>query len=224
MPRGTPSSARLTLSRASPQPLPEHHGRDDEADRGIDPQPSRQHDDQGRDHHAERDAGIGRHVQIGAADIEVAVAAAHEQQRRAAIDDDAERCDRHDGPAGDRRRLLQAVDRLDDDAADRDQQQPGIEQRRQDRGPPVAIGVPLRRLLLRQPRRAPCQQQRDHVGEIVNGVRNQRQRVGGIAEDQFGDDEAGIERGADGKRPAETVRRMAVAGMIMGMIMPWEWS
>ena len=43
------------------------------------------------DHHAERDAGVRRHVQIGAANIEVAVAAAHEQQRGAAVDDDAER-------------------------------------------------------------------------------------------------------------------------------------
>ena len=51
----------------------------------------------------------------------------------------------------------------------------------------------------------------------MNRVRNQRQRVGGIAEDQFGDDEAGIERGADGKRPAETCRRMAVSGMVMRM-------
>ena len=174
---------------------------------------------QRRDHHAERNARIRRHVQIGAANIEVAVAAAHEQQRGAAVDDDAERRDQNDGPARDRRRLSQAIDRLDDDAADRDQQQPGIEQRRQDRGPAIAVGMPLRRLLLRKPRRAPCQQQRDHVGEIVNGVRNQRQRIGGVAEDQLGNDERGIERGADGERPAEIVRRMAVAGVTMGMIM-----
>ena len=53
----------------------------------------------------------------------------------------------------------------------------------------------------------------------MDGVRNQRQRVGGVAEDQFGNDEDGIERGADGERPAEIVRRMAVAGVTMGMIM-----
>ena len=53
----------------------------------------------------------------------------------------------------------------------------------------------------------------------MNGVRNQRQRIGGVAEDQFGNDEGGIERGADGERPAEIVRRVAVAGVIVGMIM-----
>ena len=60
---------------------------------------------------------------------------------------------------------------------------------------------------------------RDHVGKIVNGVGNQRERIGRIAEDQFGDDKRSIERGADGESPAEIVRRMAVAGMTMGMIM-----
>ena len=114
---------------------------------------------------------------------------------------------------------VQAVDRLDHDAADRDQQQPGIEQRRQDRGAAIAVGVALGRLPLRQPRRAPGQQQRHHVGEIVNGVRDQRQRVGGIAEDQLGDDEGGIERGADRKGRAETIRRMAVPGMAVGVAM-----
>ena len=44
--------------------------------------------------------GIRRHVQIGAADIEVAVAAAHEQQRGAAVDDDAQSAQlSDDGPA-----------------------------------------------------------------------------------------------------------------------------
>ena len=118
------------------------------------------------------------------------MAAAHEQQRGAAVDDDAECCDQNDGPARDRRRLGQAIERLDDDAADRDQQQPGIEQRRQDRGPAIAVRMPLRRLLLRKPRRAPRQEQRDHVGEIVNGVGDQRERIGRVSENQFGNDEA----------------------------------
>ena len=98
-----------TLLRASPHPLPEHHGGDHKANGGIEPQPARQHDDQSRDHHPERDTGIGHHVQIGAANIEVAVPAAHEQERGAAINDDAERRNQNDGQpatgAGSARRL-----------------------------------------------------------------------------------------------------------------------
>src|SRR6266496_1932673 len=96
----------------------------------------------------------------------------------------------------------------------------GVEQGRQDRSAAIAVGMPMRRLLLRQPRRAPCQQQCDHVGKIVNGVRNQRQRIGSVAEDQLGNHEGRVERGADGERPAEIVRRVAVAGVTMGMIIP----
>ena len=53
----------------------------------------------------------------------------------------------------------------------------------------------------------------------MNGIRNQRQRIGGVAEDQLGNDEGRIERGADGEGPAEIVRRVAVAGVTMGMVM-----
>ena len=47
----------------------------------------------------------------------------------------------------------------------------------------------------------------------MNRIRDQRQRVGGIAEHQLGRDEHGIERNADGERKAEIVRRVTVAGM-----------
>ena len=104
-----------------PPPAPEHHSRNHEADRGIEPQPAGQHDDTSGNHHAERNARIGHHMQIGAADIQVAVAAAHEQQRGETVDGDAKRRNRHDRPARDRRRAVEPVDRLDDDAADRDQ-------------------------------------------------------------------------------------------------------
>ena len=53
----------------------------------------------------------------------------------------------------------------------------------------------------------------------MKGIRNQGQRIGRVAEDQFGNDEGGIERGADGEGPTEIVRRMAVPGVIMRMTM-----
>ena len=51
----------------------------------------------------------------------------------------------------------------------------------------------------------------------MNGVRDQRQRVGGISEDQLRYDEDGIERGADRKGRTKTVRRVAVPGMVVTM-------
>ena len=54
----------------------------------------------------------------------------------------------------------------------------------------------------------------------MNRIRNQRQRVGGVAENQFGRDECGIERNTHGEREAEIVRRVTVAGMAVrvGMV------
>ena len=45
-----------------------------------------------------RDQRIGRHVQKGALDVEVAAAAAREQQRGRAVDEDADRRDPGDVP------------------------------------------------------------------------------------------------------------------------------
>jgi hypothetical protein len=192
---------------------------DDESDaqahRGIDPEPAGDHDHQRRGDHAKRHAGVGRHVQIGAADIEIAVAAAHEHQRGATIDENTKRRNPDHGRTRHHRRLAQTIDRFDRDAADRDQQQTGIEQRGQDRRAPIAIGMRLRRPPARQPGRAPCEQQRDHVGQIVDGVRDQRQRIGGVAKGQFGKHERRIERCTQGERDPEAIRRVAVPGVAM---------
>ncbi len=53
----------------------------------------------------------------------------------------------------------------------------------------------------------------------MNGVRDQRQRIGGIAKNQLGNDERRVERSADRKRRAKTVRRVAVPGMTVGVTM-----
>ena len=49
----------------------------------------------------------------------------------------------------------------------------------------------------------------------MNGVRDQRQRVGGIAEHQLGDHEHRVERDAYRKRKAEMIGRVAVPDMAM---------
>ena len=86
-------------------------------------------------------AGIGHHVQEGAPDVEIALAAAHEQQRRPAVDEDADRGDDHHGPAGHRLGLGEAADRLPRDDAERDQQQQRVDEGREDRRAAQTISV-----------------------------------------------------------------------------------
>ena len=174
MPRGTPSSASSTLSRASPS-RSRHDGGDHEADGGIERQPAVATTTSAATTTPSETAAFGRHVQIGAANIEIAVTTAHEQQRRAAVDDDAECSPPPRRPASTGAGVIEPVDRLDRDAPTATSSRPALNSAARI-SPAIAVGVPLGRLLLREPRRAPCQQQCCHVGEIVDGVRNQRQR------------------------------------------------
>ena len=52
----------------------------------------------------------------------------------------------------------------------------------------------------------------------MDRIGNQRQRVGGIAERQFGHDKRTIERNAGGESKAEIVRRVAVPGMAVRVV------
>ena len=146
--------------------------------------------------------------------------AAHEHQRGGAVHEHAERRDPDDGTFSHFGGCADPIDGFDGDGADREQQKPGVGKGSQDRGPPVAVGVLLGRLPACQPSCGPCQQQRDHVGKIVNRVRNQRQRVGGIAETEFRRDESDVESNTDGECDAEMVGRVAVPGMgmVVGVI------
>jgi len=49
----------------------------------------------------------------------------------------------------------------------------------------------------------------------VDGVGDQRQRVGGIAEGQFGDDEGRVERCADREGRVKALRHVAMTVMIV---------
>ena len=80
---------------------------------------------------------------------------------------------------------------------------------------PGRKSIPEIPVVARKPGRAPGEQQRDHVGKIMDGVGNQRQRIRGIAKNQLRNDEHRVERNACGKRESKIVRRMAVPGMAM---------
>src|SRR5260370_3737063 len=138
---------------------------------------------------------------------------------RSPVEDGARGRYQKEGPARDRRWLLNPVDGLDRYAADRDQKKTGIDESRQYGGSPIAVGMLLRRPFARKPRGTPRQQQRDHVGEIMNGVGYQRQRVRGVAENELRGDERRIECNAHGKRKPDTVRCVAVPGMTVGVRM-----
>ena len=175
MPPGTASNARFI---EFPQQAP-GSGDDDDDDRKacdrVEPQPAGEADRERGKHHAERDRRIAGHMQEGAADVEIVLAAAHEQPapwppfttipaaataitvlsptgwgRRAAAPP----------PARSRRRQ---------------QQHHRVRQRRQDRAAAPAVGARAASEGGAPSQAArPGQQQAQHVAKVVGGVGQQR--------------------------------------------------
>ena len=164
----------------------EDYQRDRDAGRRIEPQPAGRPLRQGRQHDAKRHAGIGRHVQEGAADVEIAVAAAHEEEGGATVDQDADAGDPDHRHAGDLRGRVEAAHRFHQDAADAHQQQSGVDQRGHDRGAAEPVAAARGRLAPAKPRRTPGQHETRYVGEVVGGIGQQGERVGGETENDFG--------------------------------------
>ena len=163
-------------------------------------------DQRAGDHHAEADQRVGRHVQERAAHVDVALAPAGEQQRGGAVDDDADPGDDdHDQP-GTGCGIEQPVDRLDQDRARGDQQQPGVGQRGEHRAGLVAVGEARVGRPRGHHRGAPGDQQAEHVRQVVPGVGEQRHRARQQAERRLDQHEGRIEHDADGERVAEIGR------------------
>ena len=98
MPGGTAERAITTLSRRRPQVAQMMSPAMTRLTRGSIQAAPGQHDDEAGHHHAGRDGGIGQHVQVGAADVDV-VAARGEEPGGDAVDEDAEARHHHHGQA-----------------------------------------------------------------------------------------------------------------------------
>ena len=185
---------------------------------GIEPEPARCRDDQPRDHHASRGRGVAEHVNERAADVEIILAAGHEPQRGADVDGDADQRDGHDDPGADGRRIAQAVDCLERDRADGDEQNRRVGQRGEDREAPQSVRTPRGRAGLGQQRARPGQHEPEHVAEIVSGIGCERQRVRANSKHDLGDDEREVE--ADADREGVVVARRAMVMAVVGVRMP----
>ncbi len=196
---------------------PQDHDHDRQADQGIDHRPAGQHDQTARRHHAQRHPGVGHHVQIGAARIQV-VLRLHEQQGRAQVDDEADARHRHDDARPDRRRLVEATHGLEGDGPAGENQQQRIAQGRQNRRLAEPIGPPTARRPMRpaprQPGRAARHGQAQHVRQIMSRIGQQRRGIRNQARAELARHEQQIDHQADSVAPVAGIHRaMAVSAM-----------
>ena len=147
------------------------HGANQHGRGGVQPRPAQPPHAGAGQHRRQRYTGVGEQVQIGAAAVEVAVAAFAQQPCAAEIDRDAQRCHQHHRQRRNFRRGAETAEGFPSQGAGESHQQQGIGQRRQQRRASPAVGVAVGRLAFGDDRRAPCHCQPQHVAQVVQGVR-----------------------------------------------------
>lgn len=155
----------------------EDDGSNAERHDGVDDGPAGVMDDDTADDHANGYQSVGGHVEEGATHVEVAFLAAHEEQCRRAIDEDAHACRPRHGNAIHFNRFAKLVDAFDHDGPDRHQKDDGIQERDEDGGLAVAVGETLISLYFGQPKCNQYQQQTEHIAEVVARITKEREGV-----------------------------------------------
>jgi hypothetical protein len=212
---GVEAQDHAVLQKAPCAPGDNRH--DCQADQRIDHRQAGCQDRQPRQHHANRNQRICRHVEEGAANVDVVLAAAHEHQRRGGVDDDAQARNPHHRPALRLHRIEQAADRLVGDRPDRQQQQHRIGERGEDGGALQSPGESPGRRLARGKAGRPGDQQGQHVRQVVTCIRDQRHRVGEDPEGRLHHHKATVQRHAEGKSAVMAAGRMGMVSMPMSM-------
>src|SRR6185437_1866134 len=144
-------------------------------------------DDDATDHEGCGDNGVGQEVQEGAADVEVVLAVAHEQEGGHCVDHYANGGDDGDGLTGKRFWGHQAVDGFVADGAEGDQQDGCVEERDEDGRLFITVGIIFGGFDLEEADGDEGHGQRGDVGEVVACVGKQRKGMDGKAYDDFDD-------------------------------------
>ena len=156
-------------------------------------------------------------MQEGAPDIQVAMAA-HEHQGGGGVDGHADGGDDDHRPGGDVLRDAKPADRLPDNGAHRQQQQPGIGEGGQDGALAQPIGSPSGRGSPGHDHGRPGHEQPQDVRQIVAGIGQQGQGAGHQAGDRLGRHKGDVQAGADGEGCAKILGRMAVTVMTVAVM------
>ncbi len=156
------------------------------------------------------------------------MAGAVEEERGQPVHADAHECHDDDGHSRHRLGVRQALHRSEDDRADGDQQDDGVEERHQDRGTAQPVGIATARAAPRQRDRAPRGGEAQDIAEIVAGIGQKRDRMGDETKQRLDADKGEIERDADGKNHGGVARErtgvvmmavvMAMAAVVMAVV------
>ena len=205
---------------AKQPPGAEHdHERDHEAGGRVEPGPAEPQREPAGHHHTGRDQRITGHVNEGPLNVDVVRAPAHEQQRGAQVDEDADAGDDHHRDTLNRLGRGQPAEGFPGQRAHRHEQQQRVRERRQNRRPLPAIGVARTGPHPAGERATPGQHQAGDVAEVVAGVGQQSERVHLPAVKSLDGHEGGVQHDADREGPVEAGGRVVVG--VAGVLVTW---
>src|SRR5262249_7681002 len=92
----------------------------EDADSRVEPVPACHADGEADNDNSDRNGGVARHVEKRTANVEVALAPGHKEQRRNGVDDHASSGNPHDNAARNRLRAEESLDGFPSNAADYD--------------------------------------------------------------------------------------------------------
>jgi hypothetical protein len=197
---------------------PQDHRADGEADGGIDPVRARPVNRQrpGKNGHAGKSVACG--VDDDRAQVQI-VAALRQRQSDPAIHNQGEQRDPQHHSHVHRDRISQARIGFVEDVEGDDSEEQRIHERRQNSRAMIAVGFFARGRTLRQAHREPGNYERGNVGEVVDRIAHQGNRMAQVAADQFGKNKAQSRDDGNGQQRGELAGdNMAVGGVAVTMI------
>ena len=208
---------RQTQAVAQQAPAaPDDHRAHGQAHHRVEPEPTGEPHGQRAQHDGGGDRGIGRHMQISATDIEVALAAG-KQPGSQAIHQDANAGHGYHHHLGHRLRMGKPAHCLPCHPTHGNKQEQGIEKRGQDGARAQPIGKAGRGWPARQHHRHPGNNQAQNIRQVVASIRQQRHGIGQHAKAGLDQHKGQIQPDTPGEGATMAVgRRMLVVVMVMG--------
>ena len=188
----------------------ENHSRDGQTHGGVDPVPTREPDENSSQNHAERNPGVGSHMQKRAADVEVMVSATHEKQGGGRVDGHAQRGDGNHACARNYSWGEQPLYGFPSNRSHGREQQQGVEERGQDCRTTPAIGSFGTGGNAGERKSSPRQEQADDITEVVPRVGQESERIVPKTKARFHGDVNQVERNANGEGSAKVGRRVGM--------------
>lgn len=167
-------------------------------------------DDKSSDNNTNGDKRVRQHVEKGTSDVQIVFLPPHEKESREPIDEYADSGSDRDGSTIDGRGMGKVVDGLDDNGADSDKEDDGIEERNEYGAPSVAIGKVFGNSNGRQFDPRESEEEGKDIAEIMTRVGEQAEGVGIEANPRFKNNVERVEDNADDENRSDGLYVMVV--------------